>query len=184
MSPVAAAFFDLVSAPFWIAAALLVVAGGAKIHAPHAARRVLEALGLPASVASVRLIGAGEVALGLTAFVWADRWTAVVVALAYVVFAAVGLWVLVGRVDIASCGCLGALDTPPSALHVVLSLFAAVAAGLAAAARPVRIDLYVGSLPLEGAPFLIAVATGVVATVLAMAYVPVLVSSYTGGQDG
>lgn len=176
--------FDLVSAPFLIAAGLLVVAGVAKLRQPHGALRVLEALRLPARTTGVRLLGLVEVAVGAAAFASGARWSALVLASMFGLFALVGLWLVVARVDVPSCGCLGALDTPPSLLHVVLCVLAGAAAVLAALADPVRIDHYLGSLPAAGVPFLIAVAAGVAAAVLAMAYVPILAASYTPDHRG
>ncbi|MGI9659654.1 MAG: MauE/DoxX family redox-associated membrane protein [Gaiellaceae bacterium] len=184
MSPLAAALFDLVSAPFLIAAGLLVVAGYAKIREPHGAARVVSALGIGLGLPAVRLLGVAEVALGVAAFASGTRWIAVALALAFALFGAIGIWLLVGPADLPSCGCLGALETPPSPLHVLLSVAGAGSAALAAVADPARIDTYLGSLPALGVPFLVAVGAGIAAAVLAMAYVPILASSYVGADRG
>jgi hypothetical protein len=176
--------FSLVSAPFMVAAGLLVVAGVAKVRQPHGAQRVIEFLGLPLDIRGVQLLGAAEACLGVAAIVSGLRWVAIAVALAFACFAIVASWLLLSRADLPSCGCLGSLDTPPSLVHVVLSLLGVGAAGAAAIATPVRLDAYLGSLPLLGVPFLIAVGAGVAAAALAMAYVPVLMSSYTAGGHG
>ena len=184
MSPLAIALFDLVSAPFLIAAGLLVVAGCAKVREPYGASRVFEALGIRVGLPVVRLLGVAEVALGIAAFVSGERLISVALALTFGLLAAISLWLLVGPADVPSCGCLGSLETPPSVLHVLLSALGAAAAGLAALADPIRIDTYLGSLPALGAPFLVAVGSGIVAAALAMAYVPILATSYTGAQRG
>lgn len=98
--------------------------------------------------------------------------------------ALIGLWLVLARVDVPSCGCLGALETPPSLLHVILSALGAAAAALAALANPVRIDTYLGSLPAAGVPFVVAVGAGIAAAVLAMAYVPILAASYSPDHRG
>ncbi len=184
MTHVAHVSFDLVFAPLLVAAGLLLVAGIAKVRQPHAAQRVLEAIGLPTSIRTVQLLGLIEAALGAAAIVSGVRWLAVAVMAMFVVFAAVATWLLIGGADLPSCGCLGALETPPSIIHVVLSALGAVAAGAAALADPVRVDQQLSSLPMLGIPLLIAAAAAVAAAALAMAYVPLLASSYAAGPRG
>lgn len=167
-----------------MAAGLLAVAGVAKLREPDGARRALEALGLSVGWSTVRLVGAAEVVLGAAAVVSGSRWVAAAVAFSFLVFAAVGMWLLVGPAEVASCGCLGALEAPPSALHVLVSLLGSVAAGLAALLDPARLDQVLASSPAAGVPLLIGVGAGVAASVLAIAYVPILAFSYKGEANG
>ncbi len=167
-----------------VAAGLLVVAGVAKVCHPQGAQRVIEFLGFPLDIRGVQLLGAAEAGLGVAAIVSGVRWVAVAVAIAFGCFALIASWLLSSRADLPSCGCLGSLDTPPSLVHVVLGLLGVGAASAAALATPVRLDEYLSSLPLLGVPFLITVSAGVAAAALAMAYVPVLASSYTADGHG
>ena len=59
----------------------------------------------------------------------------------------------------ATCGCLGALDVPPSLLHVALDLVAAGTSFAAAASPPRGILVEAADLPFHGVPFLAGVVS-------------------------
>ncbi|HLH47091.1 MAG TPA: MauE/DoxX family redox-associated membrane protein [Acidimicrobiales bacterium] len=125
-------------APYLAACALLAVAGVAKAARPADTARAL-AQSLPAwAVRPSRLAvraGAGlEAALGVAALVWPARPLAAAVAASYLAFCA---FVLVARARggaLASCGCFGTPDTPPTLSHVAVDAVAAAAAATVAAA--------------------------------------------------
>ncbi|NBP51962.1 MAG: hypothetical protein EBU70_12465, partial [Actinobacteria bacterium] len=104
--------------PYAIAAVLLAVAGAAKAASPTATAGALRALGLPGRPVWVRIGGAAEA--GLAAAALATGWVPLVVAVgaSYLVFAAFVVAALRAGVPVASCGCLGRVDTPPHAVHV------------------------------------------------------------------
>jgi hypothetical protein len=138
---------DALAGPYLASAALLVAAGVSKLADPLSLVRALRSARLPGSAAVVRLLAAGEVLLGLAAVVLGARPAAVLVALSYAAFT--GFVLLARRRGgvLASCGCFGKADTPPTASHV------AVTAGLAAVACAVAVRP-LGPLPalLDGAP--------------------------------
>lgn len=108
---------------------LLVVTGVAKVSRPHDVEKALTSLGLPRIPHAGSLLGVVEIIVGVGALF------APVLLLAqgllYFLFA---IWVglaLRADVPIASCGCLGRADTPPSLAHIVLDLVAVVVSVLA-----------------------------------------------------
>ena len=115
-----------------VAAALLGAGGALKVHRPDPTARALREMGLPASPALVRVAAAAEVAIAAGALVDAGRPFAALVAASYLVFAAFVLAALRRGVPLSSCGCFGVQDTPPTAVHLGLTLAAAAAAGLVA----------------------------------------------------
>ncbi|GAB3676493.1 MauE/DoxX family redox-associated membrane protein [Angustibacter aerolatus] len=128
--------WQIVSGPFLAAAALLVLAGAPKVVAPSSLVTALRSAGLPAGPSAVRVLAAGEVAVGVLALLRPGRLSAVLVALAYLAFTGfVALALRRGGV-LASCGCFGKPDTPPTRSHLLVTALLAVAAGLLAIAPP------------------------------------------------
>ena len=128
--------WDLLTGPFLAAGGLLVVAGLPKLRDPLPLVRALRTTGLPASGLLVRLLALAEVALGVTAVVAPGRGTAALVAVAYAGFTAfVALAVRRGGV-LASCGCFGRPDTPPTRAHLALTAGATAAAAALAVSPP------------------------------------------------
>ncbi len=122
------------------AAVLLVVAGVAKAVRPADTARALRA-GLRwwprrLGAASVRAAAIGEAAVGAAALAWPARLLAGAVALS---FASFTVFVAVARArggSLATCGCFGRPDTPPTADHLAVDAAAAAAAASVAAAGP------------------------------------------------
>jgi hypothetical protein len=150
---------DALAGPYLASALLLVVAGAAKVRDPLPLVRALRSARLPAPVAGVRLLAAGEVALGLTAVLLGGRLTAVLVAASYAGFTA---FVLVARRRggvLAACGCFGRADTPPTTGHVVTTgALAVLAAGVAAAPLGTLPEV-LAATPGAGAPLALATVT-------------------------
>ncbi len=111
---------DVLAGPFIAAAALLVVSGAAKAFSPGDTARALRELGLPTGPTAVRALGTAEVLSGVAAVVWVGRPTAALVALWYAGFAAVVLLALRSDKPLATCGCFGGADTPPTVAHLAL----------------------------------------------------------------
>jgi hypothetical protein len=125
--------------PYLAAAALLVVAGGPKVVDPLPLVRALRSAGLAAGRFPVRLFAIGEVVLGVAAMLSPARGVAAAVAVTYA-----GLTAFVGHAlrrggVLASCGCFGTADTPPSRVHAALTASAAAVAAALAADPPVRL---------------------------------------------
>lgn len=103
---------------------LLILTGAVKIVRPHDVQRALVTLGMPRMPGIGIAIGVVELAIGIGALL--IPFFLVAQATLYSLFA---VWVAVAlrsSVPIASCGCLGRADTPPTAAHIVLNVVAAV----------------------------------------------------------
>ncbi len=158
--------------PFALAAVLLVVAGAAKTVSPTATAGALRALGLPGRPLWVRIGGASEALLGAAAL--ATGWVPLVllVGASYLGFAGFVVAARRAGVPVASCGCLGRVDTPPHAVHVVGNLLCAGAALGAALTGSPAIGSVLADQPMAGVPFVVLVGVGVGAATLAMAALP------------
>lgn len=102
---------------------VLVITGAAKIVKPHDVEKALVALGLPRIPYAGLALGIGEVAVGIGALFLSPA--LIIQGSLYLAFA---IWVTVAlqrNVPLASCGCLGRDDTPPTMSHVVLNVLAA-----------------------------------------------------------
>jgi len=158
--------------PFFVASALLVVGGAAKSVRPHDTATALRASGLPLGPMPVRIGGVTEAAIGVFAIVVGSRTTAVLVAASYLVFSVfVGVALLRG-IPIATCGCFGKEDTPPSWVHVGIDVGAFVAALVVVAEPGVGLGDVLSSQPLAGVPFVLLAITGTVAALLALTSLP------------
>lgn len=165
---------DALAGPYLAAAALLVAAGGAKLVDPLPLVRALRSVGLPACGPLVRAAAAAELLLGVLAAATGARPAALGVALSYAAFTA---FVLVARRRggvLASCGCFGKADTPPTRTHVALTAgLAAVAAAVAVRPLGALPDL-LAAQPGRGVPLLVATAAVAVPAYLVLALLPLL----------
>jgi hypothetical protein len=160
---------------YLIAAGLLVVAGVAKAARPDTTARAMVAL-LPGTP-SLRLVGwavrAGalvEAALGLAAIVFPRPATAALVAFSYLCFFGVVAFARWRGGPLATCGCFGRPDTPPTGLHLVIDLALAVAALAVATGAPQQGTLatLLAHQPGAGIPLLFVSAVGLWLTALAL----------------
>ncbi len=136
----------------WIGAALVAVAGVAKVRRPAATTESLALAGLPDRPVLARLLGVGEVVLAVTVLATGSRIAVAALALAYLAFTGVS-WHLL-RTDQGSCGCFGEVDAPLSRIHVATNVVLAVAAAVAA----------LGSPPATSSPGEVVLTAAVVAT--------------------
>jgi hypothetical protein len=121
-------------APFAAAAMLLVAAGAPKARRPDPAVRALRSVGWRVPPAAVRVLGAAEAALGLVALTMGGRPVSVLVAVSYAAFTGFVVVALRRGGALASCGCFGRPDTPPTVVHAALTGGLALLAAAAAAA--------------------------------------------------
>jgi hypothetical protein len=124
------------AAPTLAAAALLVAAGGPKVLRPLDTWRALRSVGLPVPPLAVRIGGALEVVVGALAIVQGGRIADALVAASYLGFTGFVIVALRKGGVVASCGCVGRPDTPPTVAHVVVTALFAAAAGIAAGGGP------------------------------------------------
>lgn len=118
--------------PFLVTAALLGAGGASKVVRPANTARALGTMGLPSSTRLVRLGAGAELAVGAGALAGGGRVFAFLVAASYLGFAAFVLVALHRGLPLASCGCFGVADTPPTAVHVGINVAAAAIAGAVA----------------------------------------------------
>lgn len=145
---------------FFAAAGLLVLAGLQKVADPKPLVRAFRSIGLRLPAPVVQVIAFAEVVVGTLALVTGQG---VAVAVSYAVFT---VFVLVARARggvLASCGCFGKQDMPPTLLH------AAVTAGFAVAS----VEGAPGAVPLDLALLVTTVALGMTAY-LVLALLPML----------
>jgi hypothetical protein len=165
---------DALAGPYLASAALLVAAGGAKLRDPLSLMRALRLSRLPSSRPLVRAVAAGELALGVAAIVTGSAWAAVGVALSYAAFTAFVLVALRRGGALASCGCFGKADTPPTVLHVAVTGALTIVA-LVVALRPLGpLPDLLSAQPGSGLPLLTATAAVAVTTYLVLALLPTL----------
>lgn len=113
----------------------------------------MTALGFPSIPLVGGVVGVVEVVVGSTALFWGPS----LVAQGFL-FVVLGIWILAAlrrEVPIASCGCLGKDDTPPTVAHIVLNAIAASVSLVAAGGPALRI-----STGLEGVAQLAVLAVG------------------------
>jgi hypothetical protein len=178
----------VLSGPFWAASALLVLAGVAKVRDPLPLVRALLSAGLPGRAprlaAPVRVAAAAEAALGLWALLAGGRLAALLVALSYAGFTG---FVLLARARggvLASCGCFGRTDTPPTLTHAVVTGAAALAAVSVAAAPIGPLPAVLAASPASGVPLLAATGAVAVTAYVVLAVLPLSAASRTRARRG
>lgn len=127
---------------------LLIITGVAKIARPHDVERALTGLGLPRIPFAGVLVGLVEVAVGAAAILTGAGLLAQ--GILYAIFA---LWILAAlRLDVplASCGCLGRDDTPPSWGHLALNVIAAGVSFGAVSSGPIQLSLGIDGIARIG----------------------------------
>lgn len=157
------------TAPMLLAAAVLCIAGVAKLRSPDPATLAFEALGLPAECALVRALAVAELAIGIWCAIDGSGPAALAVACLYAAFALAAM--LLSRRH-SSCGCFGTDELPASLWQTALSatLGAVALAGALAGAHGLQ---WVLERPaFEAATILIGTAGAAYATVLAYTLLP------------
>ncbi|MPZ72112.1 MAG: hypothetical protein GEU74_02585 [Nitriliruptorales bacterium] len=117
------------TAPAWMFAALLLVAGTVKVARPATTEAALQGTRLPSDTRVVRALGLAELVLATTVLLVGGRIPAAVLAVAYTAFA--GFTAHQSRRG-AGCGCFGDASVPATKLHVAVDAAGAGCAGIAA----------------------------------------------------
>jgi hypothetical protein len=157
--------------PVLTGALLLAGAGAAKAARPAGTARALRQAGWPVGAGTVRAGAAGEVVVGVAAAAVGGAVPIGLLALSYLGFALFVSAALWRRWPLATCGCFGEPDTPPTATHAALDAglgLAAVAAFVSGGPAP--LDL-VARRPGWGAGLVLvaAVVAGLLYLVMARA---------------
>lgn len=113
--------------------ALLALAGAMKVVNAAPTGGALRVSGLPGSPTVVRVLGLAELLVGLIGLLFGGGWIAAMAAGFYLAFALFVVNALSKRLPISSCGCLGATETPPTRLHVIVNIAAVAVLGLSSA---------------------------------------------------
>jgi hypothetical protein len=112
----------LLAGAFGAACLLLLAAGAAKVVDPIRTVGALAALGWSAPSGAVRLAAAAEAVVGAAGLAVGGAAVAVAVAVSYLAFAVFVVAAMRSGTPVGSCGCLGAVDTPPRVGHVVTNV--------------------------------------------------------------
>jgi hypothetical protein len=120
---------------------LLVVGGAPKVANPVTTVGALRSVGVRVPALAVRAMGAAEGSLGLTTLLAGGRLPVALVAASYAGFTGFVVVALRTGGALASCGCVGRPDTPPTRVHV------AITAALAALAATAAVGTTPESLP-------------------------------------
>ena len=168
---------DALTGPVVVAGGLLALAGGLKVARPAPTVGALRAMHLPSSPHLVRLLGAMEVAIGIGA--GSSLWPPMLVLLAatYLAFAAFVVAALGADRPLQSCGCFGRVDTPPSGVHVVLDVLAALVALAAAVTDTPSLLATMSDQPADAAPFVVLVVVCVYLCVISLTVLPLTLRS-------
>jgi len=158
--------------PFLIVATLLAVAGVLKTWNPLDTANALRGVGVPFGPSLVRVGAVAEAVIGIWAVAVGDRASAVLVALSYGAFAVFVAMALLRRAPIASCGCFGKADTPPSLVHLCINAGGVTAAVVVAVDPGVGLPDVLAEQPLAGIPMLLLIVTGAFLAMLAMSALP------------
>ena len=161
--------------PYLVACGLLVVAGVAKAVRPDDTARALVLLTGPAPGrtgrrrpgpaavrGAVRTGAVAEALLGAVALAFPRTGTAAAVAVSYLAFAGFVLLAMVRGGALATCGCFGRPDTPPTVVHVVVDLVLAGSAAAVAATSPTAGSLLtvLSRQPWHGVPLVLVSVLG------------------------
>jgi hypothetical protein len=110
---------------------LIMIAGAQKLLDPSSTSGALRGAGLPDAPILVRLLGIAEVVAGAAFLVVGGSIPAAAGAALYLGFAVFVMVALIKDLPISSCGCLGATETPPTLIHVVMNLSATAVLAMA-----------------------------------------------------
>jgi hypothetical protein len=156
---------------YLVAAAVLLVAGLAKLRSPEATAAALRDAGLPGTTSLVRGLGGVEVLVGGVALLVGGRVPAVALGAAYL---AVTLVAWRQRRAGADCGCFGASGTPVSGWHLGVNAMAVVVAGAAGVVGTAGLPVVIADAPWSGLPTLAALTVAVLLVRAALTVLPEL----------
>jgi len=166
------------SAPLYIVTGVLLVAGLAKVVRPSATATALRALRIPQPMQATRLLGLVEIAMSIAAIITGAAILWAGIALSYAAFTVFILWALNGNQDVASCGCFGHEDTPPTPGHAAFNAAASAVAALAVI-DPVRLSDFDGTVA-EGILAAVLIVTGIALAIGALTTLPRTISLARG----
>jgi hypothetical protein len=173
---------DALAPVVWILAALLAIAGVAKLRHPAPAANAMARAGFGAGLSGARLIGLLECGVGAWALLDPGVPALGTLALAYATLAS-GIWAM-RRAEVADCGCFGeSASLQPSRLHLAVNLMAAATCAVAALSPPPGLRTAIDRAPLEAVALIAGVAAAILLSYLAFTALPQAWGAYGKGQE-
>ena len=157
------------SGPYAVAAAVLCVAGLAKLRSPASAARALTGVGLPAGASAIRVFAVAELGLGSWALISPALLASALLACVYAGFSVLAL-LLWRRAE--SCGCFGAEGAPATPLQALISVLFAALCTAATGTSPHGLSWALGRPLGSAAVLVLGTAAAVYGTVLAYSELP------------
>lgn len=168
---------------FFLSAALLLVSGGAKLADPGPTSGALRVAGLVSSTGVVYALAVAEIATAAAALIFGGGWTGWATAILYGAFGWFITLALRRGIPIASCGCFGKADTPPTQVHLFLNT-GGIAGGLwAGLSHSPSLVSVLGGQPLAGVPYLFFLAAGTYAAYLLLTALPMVLRPALAGTE-
>jgi hypothetical protein len=159
--------------PAVASAILLAIGGTSKLLRPANTSHALRGLRLPAAPSAVRLLAGAEIGIAVGALAGGGRNAWLLVAGAYLGFACFVVLAMSRGGALSSCGCFGTPDTPPTFVHVLVTVSASALALATAVGHPTGPLLdALADMPLLGVPFLLVTACCVWFAYAAVAVLP------------
>lgn len=159
--------------PAVASAILLAIGGTSKLLRPATTSHALRGLRLPSALFGVRLLAVAEMSIAVGALAGGGRYAWVLVAGAYLGFACFVVLAMSRGGAVSSCGCFGAPDTPPTLVHVLVTISASAVALATAFGQPTGPLLdALPDMPLLGLPFLFVTSCCVWFAYTAVAVLP------------
>ena len=168
---------------FAVAAALLVIAGAAKITAPAQAVDSLRAAGASIPAIGVRALGTVEAAIGTAAALEPSSATAIALAAAYGCFCLFLLTLIRNGNRDLDCGCFGGSGAEATPAHVALNATALAVCVAAAIDPPASVTSLVEHGTFTGLVAAIGIAACVYAAYLAFTAWPKAWGAYQSGAQ-
>ena len=154
-------------------AMLLAIGGISKFLRPANTSHALRGLRLPAAPSGVRMLAVAEMGIAVGALAGGGRNAWLLVAGAYLGFACFVVLAMARGGAVSSCGCFGAPDTPPSMVHVLVTISASALTLATAFGHPTGPLLdALADMPLLGVPFVLGTGCCVWFAYAAVAVLP------------
>ena len=166
-----------------VAALVMAVAGAAKIVRPVPTVTALKTAGIKIPVSLVRGLSLFELFIAGAALTDAGAAWRILLAGSYVAFAGFVAFALARHIPLASCGCFGEPDTPPTALHVWLNGLLAAAPLVAVLQRAPSPGHVLADSPGDGVVAAIGVAVATGCCLLVLTALPRLAAEARGARQ-
>jgi hypothetical protein len=163
---------DSLAGPVAVAAGLLMLGGAPKAVRPDSTVRAIAAQGLRMPPVLLRGLGLIEVGIGVTVIGFGGRVPAALLAGSYAAFTVFVAVALVRRTPLATCGCFGRPDTPPTRTHLLVTGAAAGVGTLAAVDPLPGLPVVLTASPAAGVPLLALVGLALWLAYLTLAVLP------------